>query len=91
MGKANFSGCTDLGAKELDSWLPHHFSAAGVPLNADECLEAVQSNLTGYSACFLMVYGICSTCKIFRACTKQLCCQEVNTIVCQSTSLQKLA
>ena len=39
----------------LDSWLPHHFSAAGVPTDADECLEAVQSDLTGHSACFLMV------------------------------------
>ena len=45
----------------LDSWLPHHFSAAGVPTNADECLEAVQSDLTGHSARFLMVYEICST------------------------------
>ena len=45
--QANFNGCTDPGAKELDSMLPHHFSAAGVPTNADECLEAVQSNLTG--------------------------------------------
>ena len=61
LGKANFSGCTDLGAKELDSWLPHHFSAARVPTDADECLEAVQSDLTGHSARFLMVYGICST------------------------------
>ena len=41
----------------LDSWLPHHFSAAGVPTNADECLEAVQSDLTGHSARFLTVYG----------------------------------
>ena len=57
----------------LDSWLPHHFSAAGVPTNADECLEAVQSDLTGHSARFLMVYGICSTCKLSRACSKQLC------------------
>ena len=30
------------------------FSAAGVPTNADECLEAVQSNLTGHSAHFLL-------------------------------------
>ena len=75
----------------MDSWLPHHYSAAGVPTNADECLEAVQSDLTGHSARFLMVYGICSTGKLFRACSKQLCCQEVNTIVGQSTSLQKLA
>ena len=52
LGKANFSGCTDLWAKELESWLPHHFSAAGVPTNADECLEAVQSDLTGHSAHF---------------------------------------
>ena len=66
LGKANFNGCTDPAAKELDSWLPHHFSTAGVPTNADECLEAVQSNLTGHSACFLMVYGICSTCKLFQ-------------------------
>ena len=42
------------GAKELDSWLPHHFSAAGVPTNTDECLEAVQSDLTGHNACFLL-------------------------------------
>ena len=75
----------------LDSWLPHYFSAAGVPTDADECLEAVQSDLTGQSARFLMVYGICSTCKLFRACSKQLCCQKVNTIVGQKTSLQKLA
>ena len=85
LGKANFNGCTDLGAKVLDSWLPHHFSAAGVPSNVDECLEAVQSDLTGHSAHFLMVYGICSTCKLFRACSNQLCCQEVNTIFGQST------
>ena len=52
LGKANFNGCTDPGATELDSKLPHHFSAAGVPTNADECLEAVQSNLTGHSALF---------------------------------------
>ena len=31
----------------MDSWIPHHFSAAGVHTNADECLDAVQSNLTG--------------------------------------------
>ena len=58
---------------------------------ADECLEAVQSDLTGHSAGYLMAYGICSTCKLFRACSRQLCCQEVNTIVGQSTSLQTLA
>ena len=80
----------------MDSWLPHHFSAAGVPTNADECLEAVQSYLTGHSARFLsarflIVYVICSTCKLFRACSEQLCCQEVNTIVGQSTSFQELA
>ena len=91
LDKANFSGCTDLLAKELDSWLPHNFSAAGVPTNADECLEADQSDLAGHSARFLMGYGICSTCKILRACSKQLCCQEVNTIVGQSTSFLKLA
>ena len=91
MDKANLSGDTDLGAKQLDSWLPHHFSAAHVPTNADECLEAIQSDLTGHSAHFLMIYGICSTCKLYRTCSKQLCCQEVNTIVGQSTSLQKLA
>ena len=91
LGKANFSGCTDLGAKVLDSWLPHHFSAAGVPTDADECLEAVQSDLTGHSAFFLMVYGIYSTCKLFRARSKQLCCQEVNTIVGQALLFQKLA
>ena len=73
----------------LDSWLPHHFSAAGVPTNADECLEAVQRDLTGHSAHFLMVYGVCSTCKLSRACSKQLCCQEVNTIVGQSTSFSE--
>ena len=49
------------GGKVLDSWLPHHFLAAGVPTNADEFVEAVQSDLTGHSAYFLMVYGICST------------------------------
>ena len=47
LGKTNFNGCTGPGAKVLDSWLPHYFSAARVPTNADECLEAVQSNLTG--------------------------------------------
>ena len=47
LGKANFNGCTVPGAKELDSWLPHHFSAMGDHTNADECLEAVLSNLTG--------------------------------------------
>ena len=46
-GKMKFNGCTDPGAEELDSWLPHHFSAAGDSTNADECLRAVQSNLTG--------------------------------------------
>ena len=68
-----------------------HFRAAGVSTNADECLEAVQSNLRGHSARFLMVYWICSTCKLFRACSKQLCCQDVNTIVGQSTSFSELA
>ena len=34
----------------LDSWLAHHFPAAGVPTNADECLEAVQSDMTGHRA-----------------------------------------
>ena len=43
LGKANFNGCTGPGAKAVDSRLPHYFSAAA----ADECLEAVQSNLTG--------------------------------------------
>ena len=47
LGKANFNGCTDLGVKGLDSMLLHYFSAAGIPTSADECLEAVQSNLTG--------------------------------------------
>ena len=73
----------------LVSWLPHHLSAAGVPTNTDECLEAVQSDLTGHSAHFLMLEGICSTCKLFRACSKQLCCQEVNKIVGQSTSFSE--
>ena len=54
LGKANFIGCTGPGAKEFDSKLPHYFSAAGVPTNADECLEAVQTNLTGHSAHFLI-------------------------------------
>ena len=53
----------------LDSWLPHHFLAAGVPTNADECLEGVQSDLTGHSSRFLMVYGICSFCNLFRLVT----------------------
>ena len=66
MGKANFNGCTDPGAKELDGWLPHHFSATGVPTNADEYQEADQSNLTGHRALFLMAHGVCSTCKLFR-------------------------
>ena len=46
-GQANFNGCTDPGAKELDSKLLHYFSVAGIPTSADECLEADQSNLTG--------------------------------------------
>ena len=54
MGKANFKGCTDLGVRELGCQLPHYFSVAGVPTNADECLEAVQSNLTGHSTHFLL-------------------------------------
>ena len=53
-GKPNFNGCTGPGAKELDRRLPHYFSAAGVPANADKCQEAVQSNLTGHSAHFLI-------------------------------------
>ena len=73
----------------LDSWLPHHFSAAVVPTNSDECLEAVQNDLTKHSARFLMVYGICSICKHFRSCSRQLCCQEVNTIVGQSNCKQE--
>ena len=52
---------SNIGAKVLDSWLPRHFSAAGVLTNADECLEAVERDLTEHSARFLMVYGICST------------------------------
>ena len=55
LSKANFNGCTGPGAKELNSKLPHYFSAAGVPTNADECLEAVQSNLTGCSAHFFLI------------------------------------
>ena len=47
----------------LDSLLHTTFKAAGVPTNADECLEVDQSDLAGHSARFLMVYGICSTCK----------------------------
>ena len=54
MGKANFNGCTGPGAKELNIMLPHYYSAAGVPTNADECLDSVQSNLTGHSAHFLI-------------------------------------
>ena len=46
LGKANFNGCTDPGAKEFDRWLPHYFSAADVPTNADECLEADQTDRT---------------------------------------------
>ena len=49
---ARMDGCTGPGAKVLDSKLPHYFSAAGVPTNADECLEADQSNLTGPVLCF---------------------------------------
>ena len=45
-GQANFNCYTGTGAKVMDSRLPHYFSAAGVPTNADECLEAVLSNLT---------------------------------------------
>ena len=47
LGKANFNGSIDLGVKGLDSMLLHYFSAAGIPTSAAECLEAVQSNLTG--------------------------------------------
>ena len=66
LGKANFSCWTDLGAKELDSRLPHRFSVSGVPADVHEHIEAVQSDLTGHSSRFLMVYGICSTCKLFQ-------------------------
>ena len=45
--KTNFNGCTGPGSKGLDSRLQHYFSVAGIPTSADECLEAVQSNLTG--------------------------------------------
>ena len=38
-------------AKGLVSMLLHYFSAAGIPTSADECLEAVQSNLTGPVLC----------------------------------------
>ena len=31
----------------LDSKLPHYFSEGSVPTDANECLEAVQSNVTG--------------------------------------------
>ena len=37
-----------------DGKLLHYFSVAGIPTSADECLEAVQSNLTGHSVCFLI-------------------------------------
>ena len=47
LGKANFNGCSDLGAKGLDSMLLCYFSVKGIPSSADECLQAVQSNLTG--------------------------------------------
>ena len=53
LGKGTFNGCTDLGSKKLDSGLLHQFSAAGIPTNADECLEGGQSNLSGKSALFL--------------------------------------
>ena len=46
-GQANFHGCTDLGAKGLGIRLLHYFSVADISTSADECLEAVQSNLTG--------------------------------------------
>ena len=54
LGKANFKGCKDPGAKELGCQLSHYFSVAGVPTNADQCLEAVQSTLTGHNAHFLL-------------------------------------
>ena len=38
LSKANFNGCTDLGAKEMDSLVPHYFSVADDSTNADECL-----------------------------------------------------
>ena len=60
LGKANFNGCADPEVKELDSWQPLHFLAAGVPTNADECLEAVQSNLTGPVLFLWEVSGRCS-------------------------------
>ena len=47
LGEANFNCCTDLGVKGLDSMQLHYFSVAGIPTSADECLEAVQRNLTG--------------------------------------------
>ena len=47
LGKADLNGCTDPGVKEMDSKLLHFFSVADIPTTEDECLEAVQSNLTG--------------------------------------------
>ena len=52
--------------------LPQYFSAAGVPTNADECLEADQSNLTGPVLFLREVSGRCSTVS-FEACSNELC------------------
>ena len=45
-GEANFNGCTGPGAKESDSKLLHYYSEAGIPMSADECLEADQCSFS---------------------------------------------
>ena len=76
---------------ELDSGLLHCFSAAGIPTNADECLEAGQSDLAGHSALFLKGKWEMLHCKLLKLVPVIFVCQEASTIVGQSTSLQKLA
>ena len=70
--KVDSNGCTGPGAKVMDSKLPHSFLAAGVPTNADECLEADQSRLTGPVLFFIEVSGRGSTVS-FEACSNDLC------------------
>ena len=41
-------------AKEKDGKLLHYFSVADIPTSEDECVDAVQSNLTGHSAYLLI-------------------------------------
>ena len=56
-GQGKFQWLHRFRAKKLNRKLLHYLSAAVIPTNADECLEAVESNLTGHSAIFLI--GMC--------------------------------